>query len=87
MAFEFVADIVKKYINSEILPQLATIKETLKNLEKDFDTTHQSIRDLSDKYDKINERISKLEGSSSALEETLIAKLENHLLKQKLLEK
>lgn len=87
MAFEFIADIVKKYINSEILPQLATIKESLKNLEKDFDTTQQAITALSDKYDKINERISKLEGLSSALEETLKAKIENHLLKQKLLDK
>ena len=87
MAFEFVADIVKKYINSEVLPQLATIKESLKNLEKDFDATHQAIIALSDKYDKINERISKLEGSSTALEETLKTKIENHLLKQKLLDK
>jgi predicted nuclease with TOPRIM domain len=75
-----IVDIIKKYLNSEILPQLAAINESLKHLEKDLDNINLDIKNLYEKYNELNAKFSKLEGSTEGLEDKLKAQIQAWLV-------
>jgi len=65
-------DLVRKHV----LPDLHILKNDADRLSKDLESVASDNSDLRDKYDKLNERLSRIEGVIGGLEKSLEAKIE-----------
>jgi predicted nuclease with TOPRIM domain len=72
---------ISAIVQGVIVPELKAIKVTLDGLGKDVDRLIDDNKDLEGKYDRLNERLSRLEGLFVNLEPTLKAYIDNSILK------
>ena len=79
-----VYDDVKKLLQDIIAPQMEALKNSVERLEGDMRNMMLDIKQLWEKNDKLNERLSKLEGKIENFEDSIITKIENAALRSKL---
>jgi predicted nuclease with TOPRIM domain len=79
-----VYDDVKKFLQDIIAPQMEALKNSVDRLEGDMRDMMLDIKQLCEKNEKLNERLSKLEGKIENFEESIFTKIENTILKGKI---
>lgn len=79
-----VYDDVKKLLQDIIAPQMEALKNSVERLEGDMRDMMLDIKRLWEKNDKLNERLSKLEGKIENFEDSIITKIENAALRGKI---